>query len=126
MIGVYNSITVNSKTIYRGNNFTLQREYIYAGEIETCTGKRCADLVGWRYADLTINWDNLPESQFSDVLSLSGAEVNMVFSDETGTSVTEVVIPTVITSTATRLTDPMGSVAWKNIGLTLRFVNAHN
>ena len=54
MIGIFNTITINGHEIYRGNEFTLQREYIYAGEYETCTGKRCADLVGWRYSDLTV------------------------------------------------------------------------
>lgn len=126
MIGVFNSITVDGNAIYRGNEFTLQREYIYAGEIETCTGKRCADLVGWRYADLTISWDTLPQSQFQSILALTGAQVNMVFDNEKNTSVTEVVIPTAITSTATRLTDPMGNVTWKNVGLSIRFINAHN
>ena len=126
MIGIFNTITIDEKEIYRGNDFSLTREFIYAGEIETCTGKRCADLIGWRYADLTINWDMLPETQLGYILDLSGQEVEMTFDAEDGTSITETVIPTAITSTATRTTDRAGNPLWKNIGLGLRFINAHN
>ena len=126
MIGVFNSITIDNHEIYRGNDFTLSREYIYAGEVETCTGKRCADLVGWRYADLTIQWDTLPDAQLQNVLALSGEQVNMTFVNEAGATVTETVIPTVISATVTRFTNDQGVVIWKGIGLQLQFVNAHN
>lgn len=123
---IFNTITIDGNVIYRGNDFTLAREFIYAGEIETCTGKRCADLVGWRYADMTIGWDTLPESQLSNVLSLSGSQVTMTFEGEDGTSAQETVIPTVITSTATRSKDARGNSIWKGIGLGIRFINAHS
>ena len=126
MLGVFNTITIDSNVIYRGNDFTLQREWIYAGEYETCTGKRCADLVGWRYSDLTISWDNLPQAQLDALLNLTGAEVTMTFSNEKGTSVNEKVIPRIITSQASRLTDVFGSVSWINISLQLQFTEAHN
>lgn len=126
MIGVFNTITINGTEIYRGNDFTLQRENIYAGEIETCTGKRCADLVGWRYADLTISWDTLPQDQLLSILGLSGEAVAMTFESETGDVVTEQVIPTAITSTATRYTLPDGSALWQGISLGIRFIEAHN
>lgn len=126
MIGVFNTITINDTEIYRGNSFTLQREWIYAGEIVTCTGKYCADVVGWRYQPITISWDNLPQVQLQALLSLSGESVSMTFSDESNTSVTEQVIPQVISSQATRLTDPNGNIAWTGIELELRFINAHN
>lgn len=125
MIGVFNTITINGAEIFRGNNFTLQREWIYAAEIETCTGKRCADVVGWRYQDLTLSWDNLPQDQLQAILALSGAETEMTFSNEENETVTEKVIPTVTTSQVTRLTDPQGDIAWQGVGLTVKFINAH-
>ena len=125
MATIFNTITIDGDTIYRGNDFTLTREYLYAGEIETCTGKRCADLVGWRYADMTIEWDALPESQLEDILGLSGSEVTMTFKGEDGTSMQETVVPTAITSTATRSRDSQGNPIWKGISLGVRFVNAH-
>ena len=126
MIGVFNTVEIDGNEIYRGNDFTLAREWIYAGEIVTCTGKVCADVVGWRYSNLSLNWDNLPQDQLQAILALDGSEVNMTFSNEENTSVTEAVIPTVSTATVTRLTDPNGAVAWSGVKLELRFINAHN
>ena len=126
MIGIFNTITIDENEIFRGNNFTLERNWIYAAEIETCTGKRCADVIGWRYNDLTINWDNLPQDQLQVLLDLDGSEVEMTFSNEENQSVTETVIPLVLTSQVTRLTDPNGDIAWTGIGLQIRFINAHN
>ena len=126
MSGVFNTISIDSNEIYRGNDFTLQREYIYAGEYVTCTGKRCADVVGWRYSDLTVTWGNLPHGQLEDILALSGLEVDMTFENERGASVTEKVIPRIISSQASRLTDPYGRKAWTNISLQLQFTEAHN
>lgn len=126
MLGVFNTVSIDSNTIYRGNDFTLQREYIYAGQYETCTGKRCADVVGWRYSDITINWGNLPQDQLEALLGLDGTEVNMTFEAEDGTSVTEKVVPLVISSQASRYTDPFGNKAWTNISLQLQFTEAHN
>lgn len=125
MIGVFNTVTINGETIYRGNDFTLQREWLYAAEIETCTGKRCKDIIGWRYQDLKLSWDNLPQDQLEKILALTGAEVNMTFTGEDNTSITEKVIPMITTATITRLTDPFGDVAWKGVGLDLQFINAH-
>lgn len=125
-IGIFNTIQIDGNEIYNGNAFTLEREYIYAGEVVTCTGKYCADVVGWRYGDLTISWDNLPQSQLQNILDLSGKEVDMTFSNEKNESVTEKVIPQTTTATATRLTDLHGDMAWSGIGLKIKFINAHN
>lgn len=126
MLGVFNTITIDGNEIYRGNGFTLEREYIYAGEVVTCTGKYCADVVGWKYSDLTIEWDNLPQDQLQAILSLSGQAVDMTFSNEQNQTVTESVIPTSTSAQVTRLTDEQGNVAWSGIGLNIKFINAHN
>lgn len=125
-MSIFNTISIDDNIIWRGNSMTLKREYIYAGEYETCTGKRCGDLVGWRYADISIEWDNLPQSQLVELLALEGREVEFTFADESNTSVTEKVIPRVISSTASRYTDPQGDAAWLNISLELSFTEAHN
>lgn len=126
MFGLFNTISINNNTIYRGNDFTLQREYIYAGEYETCTGKRIADIVGWRYADVTITWDTLSQTMLGYIMGLTGLAVDFTFTNELGSSVTEKVIPQIISSQATRLTNPYdGTAVWKNVSLQLQFVNAH-
>lgn len=127
MLNGFNTISIDSNVIYRGNDFTLQREYIYAGEYETCTGKRIADLVGWRYANITVTWDALPQSMLSDIMALTGEAVDFTFSNELGASVTESVRPNVISSQATRFTNPYdNSIVWRNVSLQMTFINAHN
>lgn len=126
MIGAFNTIKIGNDEIFRSNGFTLQREWIYAAEIVTCTGKFCADVVGWRYSNLSLEWDNLPQAQLEKILALSGTEVNMTFTNELNESVTEKVIPIVSTAQVTRLTDHNGDVAWQGVKLEVRFINAHN
>lgn len=126
MSRIFNTITINGEEIYRGNGFTLEREYIYAGEVVTCTGKFCADVVGWRYSDLSVKWDNLPQDQLQSIMSLSGQQVEMTFSNEENETVTELVIPVSTSAQVTRLTDEQGNVAWTGIELRIKFINAHN
>lgn len=126
MIGMFNTITIDGDEIFRGNSFTLQREYIYGAEITTCTGKVCADLIGWHYADLTLEWGNLPQVQLQKILALTGEAVEVTFSNEENETVTEEVIPSIIAASAQRFTDPYGDAAWTGIKLQLRFINAHH
>lgn len=124
MIGIFNTIIIDEKEIFRPNAFTLQREQIYSGEIETCTGKRLADRVGWRYADLSLGFDTLPQDQLNKLLSLNGA-VEMEFVDEENNTVTEQVILKTSSVTATRFTKD-GSAVWSGINAEVQFINAHN
>lgn len=124
MIGIFNTIIIDGKEIFRPSAFTLQREQIYSGEIETCTGKRLADRVGWRYADLSLGFDTLPQDQLNKLLSLTGA-VTMTFVDEENNSVSEQVILKTSSATATRLTIN-NSPVWRGINAEVQFLNAHN
>lgn len=121
---LFNTITIDGTEVFRPNDFTLQRENVYAAEIETCTGKRIADLIGWRYADLTLNFDWLPQDKLSALLAIQG-EVSMTFGNEIEETVTETVIVKTSAATVTRLTAPDGQVAWKGIQLEVQFINAH-
>lgn len=124
MIGVFNEITINDARVYRPNEFTLQRENVYAAELETCTGKRIADLIGWRYADMTLSFDTLPQSMMEELLAISG-EVTMEFTNELNDSVTEQVIVRASTAQVTRMTDYAGDVLWKDFAMEISFINAH-
>lgn len=124
MIGVFNTITINGTEVYRPNEFTLQRENVYAAEIETCIGKRIADLVGWRYADMTLSFDTLPQAMLDDILAISG-EVTMEFANESNESVTEQVIVRASTAQVTRFTNYEGDVLWKDFEIEISFINAH-
>ena len=121
MFGVFNTITVNGKTLYRGNDMSLQREWIYAGEYETCNGGIRGDVVGWRFKDISLEWDTLPQ-----IIALSGQAVNMTFVSESGEEMTERVIPKASAAEATRFTGPDGFAVWKDVKMELQFVDAHN
>ena len=121
----FNTITIDSKTYYRPNGFTPAREYVYAGEITTCTGKTVADLVGWKYSDITLEWDSLPQSQLENLLAMNGTEVTLTFTDVDGTTASESVIPLTHSMTATRSYNN-GNPVWKEVETSLRFINVHN
>lgn len=124
MIGIFNTITINDNEVYRPNEFTLQRENVYAAELLTCTGKTIADLIGWKYADMTLNFDTLPNDMMEALLQISG-DVEMTFEDEEGTSVTEMVIVRSSTAQVTRFTNYAGDTLWKDFALNISFINTH-
>lgn len=124
-MAIFNTITIGGNTFFRPNDFTPSREYVYSGEITTCTGKIIADLIGWRYADISLEWDTLPQDQLDALLGLSGQETTITFEDADGTTVTESVIPLTHSNTAQRIVSG-GVPAWKDIETSLRFLNVHN
>lgn len=124
MIDIFNTITLDNNEIFRPNDFTPEKESVYQGEYTTCTGKTIADCVGWKYADMDLTWDYLPDSMMSDLLSLTGT-FTFAFDDSSGAQ-SENVIITGFSNTATRFTDDDGNVMWKNVVLGLRFIDVHN
>ena len=125
MIGIYNTITIDGTEFPRPNDFEIQREDIYAGEYETCTGKIIADRIGWRFSETELTFDTLPDHLLQVLVGLSG-EVTMGFTDSDGTSHQETIVRTSFVNTPTRYTFSDGTAIWKNISVQVRFINAHN
>ncbi len=124
MIGIYNTITINGIEFPRPSDFSIEREDVYAGEYQTCTGNVIADRVGWRYSDMTLNFDTLSNDKLQ-VLSAINSTATLVFTDDDGQH-TESVIRTGFANTPTRYTGPDGTALWKNVSVKMRFINAHN
>lgn len=122
---IYSTIQINGKEILRPNDFSPQREDIYAAEITTCTGATIADRIGWKYSDMTLSWDTLPQSQLEVLLSMSG-ESTITFTDADGTSHTEKIVRTSAVSTATRSTSAGGNPVWSDVKVEVRFLDAYN
>ena len=116
-------IQINGQNILKPEMFNPERADIYAAEITTCTGDTIADLIGWKYADLTLAWDILPQSMIDILLDMSGAST-ITFDDMDGTTRTEQVVRAGIVSMRNRNTI-RGEVWWKNVSVTLRFLEAH-
>ena len=124
MINNLNTITINNVEIFRPNDFTPEREDVYAGEYTTCTGKTVADRIGWKFSDMSLEWDMLTADMMSTITSLPGS-FDITFTDSDG-SHTATVIKTGFANTATRLTDNFNNVIWKNVKLNISFIDAHN
>lgn len=125
MIGIFNTITVNGTEIFRPNDFSPAREDLYAAEITTCTGKTIADLIGWKYSDMDLKWDSLPQAQLDVLLSMSG-ESTLGFRDVDGADHTESIVPTSRVFVATRSTGPDGNGLWKDVSVGVKFLNVHD
>ena len=126
MIGVFNTIKINGTEVYRPNEFTLQREAVTAGEYTTCLGELRADLIGWKYADMELSFDMLPEAMMEPLLALSGiGAVDMIFTNEAGDEVTEQVFARASTAQVTRFTNDQGVVLWRDFALNITFVTTH-
>lgn len=124
-MSIFNTITLDNNTLIRPNGFSPNREYVFAGEITTCTGKTIADLIGWKYADISLEWDALPQDQLEALLGLNGTEVTLSWTDVDGTTASESVVPLTHSLTARREVCD-GIPSWKNIKTDLRFINVHN
>jgi hypothetical protein len=116
--------TMAGNKILQSNGFNPQREYIYAGEYTSCTGRQYGDVVGWRYSDLTLEWGELPQTQLNNLIALSG-QFEFKFLDGTGTEVTEQCMPTTQIQVATRHTNADGSAVFKDVQLGVKFVESH-
>lgn len=124
MKGVFNTIRINSTDILAPNDFQPSREDVYAGEITTCTGKLIADRIGWKYSDMALQWDMLPQADLMVLIGITG-QFDLVFEDVDGSTVTEAAIPKSKVFTGTRYTDLQGNVIWRDVQFGITFINVH-
>lgn len=122
------NVTVTSVEPYivlkRPNDFTVGHDDIYAGEYTTGNGSIRADRVGWKYSDTTLEFDELTTDEVNTLSGMHGA-IKFYFDDNDGPHEETVIIQS-FGNTATRFTLPDGSTVWKNIQISLRFVNAYD
>ena len=84
----YVTITTEDNTTFDlpyPNDFTMKKEKILAGEYTTLTGQVLGDVVGWRYADFTLEWDTLTENDLQALLgACDDASFSLTFYDPQG------------------------------------------
>lgn len=117
-------IAFNGDEVPRPPSFAPKMEDIYAGEYTTCTGKIVGDRVGWKYSDMTLAWDGLPQSMVDILIGLSG-EVEFEFEAPDGTITSEPIIRSSVVQLRNRNTI-RGEVFWKDVSMDIRFIGAHN
>ena len=123
-LGIFDTLYINGRQVFRPNDFEIRREDVYAGEYTSCTGRILADKIGWKFSDLTMKWDILPDADLAYLTSLSGPFA-LKFRDNDGVH-TETVIRRGFTNTPTRITGPEGSKIWTGVEMEVSFINVHN
>lgn len=115
-------ITIDGEQVYRPPEFMPQMEDILR-EYTTCTGATIADRVGWKYADMTLKWDALPQGMV-DVLIAMTNESTMTFDGLDGELVTENVAR--VSAVGLRHRYTMGGVTlWKQVEVEIMFLDSH-
>lgn len=64
-------IQINGQSFPYPNDFTMSKVANITNELVTMTGKTIADVNGWKYADQTLKWDYLGETQLQSILQLT-------------------------------------------------------
>lgn len=119
-----NTITLGGYSFYRPNDFQPAREFVYSAEYTTMNGGIRADLVGWKYSDITLKWDALPPTQLANLIGLNGSAVTLTFTDADNQTATETVIPLTHSLTATKYVNQTKPV-WRDVETELRFIDVH-
>ena len=115
-------IIINGEQITRPPKFSPQMEDILRS-YETCTGKIISDRIGWRYSDMTLEWDALPQHMV-DVLIDMGSENTIIFDGLDGEIVEEDIARTSVVALRHRQT--IGGVTmWKGVSVSIKFIGSH-
>lgn len=118
-------ITINGTQINKPPKFTPQKTDIFASEYTTCSGKTIADRIGWKYDDMTLEWDALPQSMVDVLVAMDAGGVStIVFDTMGGLTVQENIIRASTVALRHRQTIS-GVTYWKNVKVTIRFIDAH-
>jgi hypothetical protein len=122
-MSTYDYITIDGSQIRRPDEFAPQREDIYAGEYTTCTGATRADVVGWKYADMTLKWQALTEAEVNVLIGMSGA-TTLVFDDPSSNTISEQVIRKSAVAMRHRYHE-LGETWWTEVECEISFIDAH-
>ena len=117
-------IKINGVELTRPPEFSPKREDVYAGEYTTCKGETIADRIGWKYSDLSLQWEALPQSMVEGLVSMQGV-CTIEFDDADGEIHTEHIIRSSTVHLRNRNTI-CGVTWWKNVQTEVRFLNVHD
>lgn len=116
-------IIINGEQIPRPPKFSPAREDIYKGNYVTCTGKTIADRIGWKYSDMSLEWDGLPQQAVDVLVNMHGVNT-IVFDDLDGEIVEEQIVRSSAVALRHRYTLG-GVVIWKKVKVEIKFIGSH-
>lgn len=116
-------IIIDGTIIPRPPEFSPQREDIYKGDYVTCTGRTIADRVGWKYSDMTLSWDALPQPAVDVLVGMTGVST-LEFDDSDDNIHTESIVRTSVV--AMRHKHMQGGVTiWRKVSVNIKFIGSH-
>lgn len=125
---IWQSTTQNLITLPRPSDFSPQRENVLRAEYTTAAGTVVADRIGWKFSDMQLQWDLLPQSLLRSLMEYtsSGDYLALIFEDASGTTYEEQILVKDHVSTGTRMVDMDGNAIWKDVRLGVRFNGIHS
>ena len=116
-------IIINGEQIYRPLNFAPAQEDVYKGDYTTCTGTRIRDRVGWKYSDMTLEWDALPQPMVDVLVAMSGT-CSLVFDGLDGEVCEEQIVRDSVVGLRHRYTQN-GVTYWRDVKVSICFIGSH-
>ena len=123
MLTALDYITINGTQIYKPPEFSPTHEDVYKAEIETMDGSKIADRIGWKFADMDLEWGALPQSMVDVLVGMNG-QCTIAFDDLDGTQVEEACVRASVVGLRNRNTID-GVTVWKNVTCRITFLNTH-
>lgn len=117
-------------TIRKPPEFEPKREDVYGAEYTTCTGKYIADRIGWKYSDMSLSWDALPQSEVEALIAMTG-ECTLSFDDPAADEQTESVIRSSVVYLRHRYSRYNAATGqnetwWQSVQCDIKFLNTHS
>ena len=116
-------IKINNEQVVRPPKFAPEKEDIYKGDYTTCTGRIIADRVGWKFADMDLEWGALPQNMIDILIGMDGV-CELEFDDLDGNPCTENVMRMGVVAMRHRYTQG-GVTIWKDVKVSIRFIGSH-
>lgn len=117
-------ITINNKLIPYPNDFRMEKVPNKVATLTLMNGKTISDVNGWKYADATLQWDTLLETDLQNLLNaISENEFVMSFNDIDGAHSINAVLESRV-NTKTRYKHN-GDIVWKDINVKLSFPDCY-
>lgn len=116
-------IYIGNAAVPKPPEFTVEKEDILAAEYTTMSGAKVGDVIGWKFSDMTLSWEALPQRYMEVLTGMSGA-TTLTFQD-VDSEYTESIMRKSAVYAEHRATI-RGEVWWKDVKVEVTFLNAHN
>ena len=120
-----NTIIINGQRLPYPKSFKMEKTPNIACELETMSGKRIADVNGWRYADTSIEWGALyPEDLKRLVAATADPSFKITFHTDDGEAMAVNAILRSFTRSRT-LVQYGDDFVWEGVGINVSFPDCY-